>query len=156
MEQLEINRTNHGKFRLLCSTQRIRPLHGQLPAGGNLPAPHRLRTPARQQGFRPNAGAAHGRAGAGKMQILLLQHQGALCQRFCPNHRRAVGEAGGRFPRTDDRKDGKKKLLRLAQGGPAATARRTEADTFRAPLAGSAGRELFRRLHRLLCLGIND
>ena len=37
-----------------------------------------------------------------------------------------------------------------------ATARRTEADTFRAPLAGSAGRELLRRLHRLLCLGIND
>lgn len=131
-------------------------MYGQLPAGGNLPAPHRLRTPARQQGFRPNAGAAHGRAGAGKMQILLLQHQGALCQRFCPNHRRAVGEAGGRFPRTNDRKDGKKELLRLAQGGPAATARRTEADTFRAPLAGSAGRELLRRLHRLLCLGIND
>lgn len=147
MEQLEANRTNHGKFRLLCSTPWIRPLHGQLPAGCDLPAPHRLRTPACRQGFRLDAGATHGRTGAGKMQILLPQHQGTLCQRICPNHRRAVGEAGGCFPQTDDRKDGKKELLRLAQGRPAAPARRTEAGTFRTPLAGSTGRELFRRLH---------
>ena len=90
------------------------------------------------------------------------------CKYYCPNTKvryakgfaRIIDELsvkqGGCFPRTDDRKDGKKELLRLAQGRPAAPARRTEAGTFRTPLAGSTGRELFRRLHRLLCLGIND